>query len=185
MPNLAGLLPVLTLLLGYGIKYFEDWVQHNRTLERERETRSALRQDAIVERRTQFQRQTLLELQTSVMALARHTSQMHVEDMREYHSAEKWHPKPYPDEMNENCRAARAQTSMLFVRVNDVKVRDLAIFVRKFASEVVSANGPDESLNWFVKMSQVFEELQERIGIVLRALDEDDSKRQEGLAKKK
>lgn len=54
MPNLAGVVPVLSLLLGYGMKYFADWLQHNRTLERERETRSALRKDAIAERRTQF-----------------------------------------------------------------------------------------------------------------------------------
>jgi hypothetical protein len=55
------------------MKYFEDRVQHNRTLERERETRRALRQDAIVERRTQFQRQTLLELQPALTDLGRYT----------------------------------------------------------------------------------------------------------------
>jgi hypothetical protein len=50
MSDPVGLFPVFTLLLGYGMKYLTDWVQHNRTLERERETRRALKQDVIAER---------------------------------------------------------------------------------------------------------------------------------------
>ena len=69
VPNLAGVLPVVSLLLGYGMKYLEDRIQHNRTLERERETRAALRKDAFAERRSQFQRQTLLDLQPALLDL--------------------------------------------------------------------------------------------------------------------
>ncbi len=145
MTNLNGLLPVLALLLGYGIKYLEDRVQHKRTLERERETRRALRQDVIAERRTQFQRQTLLDLQPALMDLARQTGKMHHHDLVGYRATNKFHSEPYPDDVNEGFRAASALTSMLMVRVNDEKVRMLTTAFKSAASDVGGANNPTDS----------------------------------------
>ncbi len=185
MPNLAGLLPVSYVLLGYGIKYLDGWLQHNRTLERERETRSALRQDAIAERRTQFQRQTLLDLQPALMDLARHASKMHLHDLTGYRTTGAFHLQAYPDDANQGFGLAAALTSMLAVRANDAEVRVLTAAFKSAASDISGARNPDDSIASFVKMSRSFESLQERIGVVLRALDEDDTKQQEALAKNK
>jgi hypothetical protein len=185
MTNLNGLFTVLALLLGYGIKYFEDRVQHNRTLDRERETRRALRQDAIAERRTQFQRQTLLDLQPALLDLARQAGKMHLHDLTDYRTTGVFHSKAYPDDVNENFRAATALTSMLAVRVNDDIVRVLISAFKSAASDIGDAESPDDSDSDFQTMSTLFVELQERIGVVLRALDEDDTKQQEQLVKKK
>jgi hypothetical protein len=167
------------------MKYFEDWVQHNRTLERERETRSALRQDAIAERRTQFQRQTLLDLQPALMDLARHTGKMHLHDLRGYRATNRFHAELYPSDVDEGFRSTSALISMLAVRVNDAKVRVLTAAFKKAASDVGVATNPTDSDSSVDTMSQLFVELQERVGVVLRELDEDDSKQQEGLTKKK
>jgi hypothetical protein len=185
MSALTMLLPVLTLLLGYGMKYLEDWVQHNRTLERERETRRALRQDVIAERRTQFQRQTLLDLQPALLDLARQAGQMHFHDLRDYRATGVFHSQAYPDDVNEGLRAATALTSMLAVRVNDEIVRVLISAFKSAASDIGGAESPDDSDSHFHTMSTLFVELQERIGVVLRALDEDDTKQQEALTKEK
>src|SRR5687768_4612193 len=67
--------PVFTLLLGYGTKAFSDWFQHRRAREREREARDAARRDQLFERRTSFQRQTLLDLQEAIMRLTRTTAE--------------------------------------------------------------------------------------------------------------
>ncbi len=114
--------PVIALLLGYGAKYLQDWSQDSRTSKRERETRRALRQDAIAERRTQFQRQTLLELQPALTDLGRYTYLMYHHDVNGHRATGVWHFQPYPDDLDEKCRAATALISMLSVRVNDTKV---------------------------------------------------------------
>jgi len=183
MPDPVGCFPVFTLLLGYGAKYLSDWFQDKRTLERERETRRAIRQDVIAERRTQFQRQTLLDLQPAVMDMARQTGKMHHHDLMGYRTTGIFHLQTYPDDVNENFRAATALTSMLSVRVNDHEVRALTAAFKSAASDVGVAKNPADSDSSMDTMSQLFIELQERIGIVLRALDEDDTKQQEQLAK--
>jgi hypothetical protein len=185
MPNLAGLLPVSYVLLGYGIKYLDGWLQHDRTLKRERETRRALRQDVIAERRTQFQRQTLLDLQPALLDLARQAGKMHLHDFRDYRTTGVFHSQAYPDDVNEGFRAATALTSMLAVRVNDDNVRVLISAFKSAASDIGGAESPDDSDSDIHTMSELFVHLQERIGVVLRALDEDDTKQQEQLDKKK
>jgi len=189
MPDTVGVFsvvtPVVTLLLGYGMKYFTDWIQHNRTLERERETRRALRQDVIAERRTQFQRQTLLDLQPALLDLARQAGKMHFHDVIAYRSGGTFRSQAYPDDVNENFRAATALTSMLAVRVNDDIVRVLISSFKSAASDIGGAESPDDSDSDFQTMSTLFVELQERIGVVLRALDEGDTKQQEALTKNK
>jgi hypothetical protein len=185
MPIPAGLPPVLYLLLGYGTKALQDWLQHKRTLERERETRRALRQDAIAERRTQFQRQTLLDLQPALMDLARQAGKMHLHDLTDYRTTGTFHSQAYPDDVNAGFGSAAALTSMLAVRVNDAEVRVLTAAFKSAASDIGGAKNPDDSMACFVKMSRSFESLQERIGVVLRELDEDDTKQHEALTKKK
>jgi hypothetical protein len=179
------LVPVFTLLLGYGTKYLQDWSQDSRVSKRERETRRALRQDAIAERRTQFQRQTLLDLQPALLDLARQAGKMHLHDLRDYRTTGVFHSQAYPDDVNEGCRAATALTSMLAVRVNDDKVRVLISAFKSAASDIGGAESPDDSDSDFHTMSTLFVELQERIGVVLRELDEDDTKQQVQLVEKK
>jgi hypothetical protein len=70
--------PVLTLLLGYATKSLTDWLEHRRNTRREREAREAVRRDQRFERRTSFQRQTLLDLQEASMQLARSVGAIHI-----------------------------------------------------------------------------------------------------------
>ena len=86
----VGWFPVLTLLLGYAVKAASDWLQHRRTSERERQAREAARQDQLFERRTTFQRQTLLDLQEAVMRLARSSGAMHHQDVMAFRKTGKW-----------------------------------------------------------------------------------------------
>ena len=174
MSEPTGWFPVFTLMLGYGTKYLSDWYQHKRTVERERESRRETR-DVTTERRTQFQRQTLLDLQSAVMDLARYTGKMHHHDLIGHRTTGIFHLQPYPDDVNENFRAATALTSILSVRVNDDRVRVLVSAFKSAASDVGDAENPNDSKASLDTMSGLFVELQERIGVVLRALDEDDS----------
>ena len=70
MPD--GWLPFATLFIGYGVKSFEDWIQHRREMAKDRDTRLATRHDQRVASRITFQRETLLQLQDAIQARARY-----------------------------------------------------------------------------------------------------------------
>jgi hypothetical protein len=63
----ASWFPVLTLLLGFVTASISDWLRDRRAGLREREARETGRREQLFQRRTTFQRQTLLELQEEVV----------------------------------------------------------------------------------------------------------------------
>src|SRR4051812_23220205 len=56
-------LTIVPLVIGYAMKSMTDVFEHKRTTRREREAREAARRAQQLERRTTFQRETLLSLQ--------------------------------------------------------------------------------------------------------------------------
>jgi hypothetical protein len=171
----VGWFPVFTLILGYLTKSGSDWLQHRRTLQRDRETRDATKRDQIFERRTTFQRQTLLDLQETLMQLARTSGAMYHYDMMSYRKSQEWQKALFPDELSENNRLAVARTSMLSVRVRDASVREMVEAFKKEASAIGQSANPDEAQGALTRMSSVFETLNNRIGELLRQIDEESS----------
>jgi hypothetical protein len=82
--------PVLTLLLGFGVKSLSDWVDHRRMVERDHAARGAARKEKNLERRIDFQHQTLLDLQEACMQLACSTSAMHHQDIMAFRNTGVW-----------------------------------------------------------------------------------------------
>ena len=80
----VGWCPVFTLLLGYAISSLSEYLQHHRTLEREREARREVRRDKLGEQRNSFQRETIIKLQDAVMSMMQTSAEMHHEDMELY-----------------------------------------------------------------------------------------------------
>jgi hypothetical protein len=74
-----------------------------------------------------------------------------------------------PDDLDEGYRLAQAKTSMLAARVRDIPVRDLVKQFRQFSFEITNN---DLSLDAAV---QVHDQLNERIGELLRTLDDADT----------
>jgi len=117
--------PIVTLLLGYILSSISESVRHRRTLEREREAREAERRDKAFERRVTFQRATLLELQDAIMDLMRTSGAMHHQDIMALKRTGQWQKQFYGDELSEAHRLAMARTTVLTVRVRDIRVREL------------------------------------------------------------
>ena len=169
----TGWFPVFTLLLGYAVKVATDWVQHRRTLERERDARQAQRRDLLSERRSDFQRQTLLDLQEAVMDVARTTGAMHHEDQMAYHNTRNWGRQLYAPDLDERNSAAMRRTSMLAVRVRDESVRDLVQRFKSHSANATTRRSREESESEMAEMATVFENLNYRIGEILRRIDEE------------
>jgi hypothetical protein len=167
----ASWFPVMTLLIGYGTKSFSDWLQDKRNIAREREAREAARQDQRYERRTNFQRQTLLDLQEASMQLARATGAAHHQDEMAYRTTGKWQKQLLPSDLDEGYRLAQTLTSMLSVRVRDDSVRQLVKNLKTHSTEAMISANQDDSGRAMTNMASVHEELHERIGELLREID--------------
>lgn len=69
--------PVITLIVGVVLKGIFDAITDGRAERREKDARRALRLDAFRQRRDEFQRATLLELQEVVARLVRFAGRAH------------------------------------------------------------------------------------------------------------
>jgi hypothetical protein len=181
-PAVSWLWGALTVVLGFVVKSVSDWIEHKRTLEREQETRSALRRDHLAERRVTFQRQTLLELQEAVQDLARSTGESHVQDERAYKETGKWQKQLLGEELAEKLLVANRRVLLLAVRVRDETLRNTVNEFRKLTTELETFDRkvPDAQLREasFAALKEavpVLEQFHERVGEILRTLDDDES----------
>ena len=105
------------------------------------------------------------------MQLARATgAAKHLDDMA-YRTTGKWQKQLLPAELDEGYRVAQARTSMLSVRARDDTVRQLVKTLKEHSAQVgISANQQDSD-RAMANMAAVHDELQERIGEILREID--------------
>ncbi len=169
---LTGWFPVVTLILGYCLKVVFDWVQHKRTVEREREAREAERRRQLAGRRTEFQRQTLLDLQETLMELARATGAVYHQDTMVYLSTGQWRKQLLGEPLNEKHNLAVRRTTMLSVRVLDDSVRTLVEKCKTQAIQIVISTSKEQSDAAFAEMVSSFEQGNQRKGELLRKIDD-------------
>ena len=171
---MAGWFPVVTLILGYVLNSVSESIRHRRTLQRDREAREAERRDKAFERGVTFQRATLLELQDAIMDLMRTSGVMHHKDLMAFKQTGQWQKQLYGEELSEANRVAMARTTVLRVRVRDATVRELVVRLKGYSFETSKSKTPEDSDTPAYQMAKVFEELNDRIGELLRELDEKD-----------
>jgi hypothetical protein len=189
MPDLGGStasswLPLVTAFLGYALsaitEFLRDIRAHKREIEtqaslrdREREARDEARRDERFERRTEFQRETLLNLQEEVFKLMRTTAEMQHSDVMALRSGVQWHKQLYPADLDERAFSSNVQTTKLKVRVADEGVRELVSELRKDAGSVLMSDSEAAGEQASRRMTQTYDKLNERIGELLRKLDND------------
>ena len=172
---LATVLPVLTLVLGYGLKYVADWVQEQRTIQREREARQDARRDQNRERRVTFQRETLLALQEAMLEVASTTVTVYFTYLRAHRlEGMEWRRILLPPELDEKSRNAMQRTAMLRVRVRDDEVRSVANNVTAISSRLTSSDSKEAGERIVFEMLPAVEAFNKRIGEVLRTLDNEE-----------
>jgi len=178
-------LPLLTALIGYGTSAITEYFRDGRTRERdrvtavatstrERETREAARRVQIAERRSSFQRETLLSLQDAIFELARASGQMHHIEEMESRKTGKWGDLLFPDDLDRQHRDAGVKTLTLLVRLRDEEVRALTKEFRDHANRAGICKTESESQKALMAMADAMERLHERIGFIVRKLDDDD-----------
>lgn len=166
-------IPLLTFVLGYVGRSVSEWVQDRRTVTREREARDSSRRERLLERREKFQEETLLNLQESLCQLMRGAGAAHHQDVMAYKQSGKWLKQLLPPDLDEMLRDAQARTSMLMVRAQDDRLRELVEGLKKLEVGVTLARTPSESEGALKSMGELYEECNFRIGELLRGLKDE------------
>jgi hypothetical protein len=170
----VGWFPVLTLFLGFAASWISEWFRDGRTIKREREAREAASRVQRSERRTNFQRETLLNLQDSVAKLARATGRMHHLDEMEHRKTGKWRSSRFPENLNADAHQSNVSVMLLTSRVRDDDIRELAETFRRAANEVPICPNAEAAGNSLAKMAEALGSLHQSIGKMLRKLDDDE-----------
>lgn len=168
------LVAIITFLAGFAAKGVSDWLQDRRLTMRERDARREARRDFLRQRCSEFQRQNLLELQEASMKLVRATAQLYLHDEVSFRRTREWQREPIPGDVNEGTRSLQAETATLVVRIHDSEVRELTSDLKSACTEVVFGRTYEVSERIFQQLGPIHLKLNERIGLILRSLDDED-----------
>jgi uncharacterized coiled-coil protein SlyX len=185
----TGWFPALTLLVGFATSSFAEWLRQRyankreraaaeATREQEREARESERRIQLFERRTSFQRETLLNLQDAIVKLARATGRMQHLDLMEYRKTGNWGKQPIPSDLNDDAHQANVIIMVLKARVRDDLIREMTGTFQSQANLVAISRSEQASKEVSDKMVGELGPLHERIGEVLRKLDDDEDSQQ-------
>jgi hypothetical protein len=161
-----------TAALSYVLLRSSDARKDERTYQREKAARDEARRDAIIERRNDFQRRTLLHLQDAVQASIRNAAQMHHLDTMAKREGKAWHSQYYPDDLSDKTLLANTRTTKLGVRVRDENIRILVDQFKSECADVLFSSSEQDGDRKLSQASDSFKLLNDLIGIALRQLNE-------------
>jgi hypothetical protein len=169
-----SLLPLFSALGGFLTGAVSEYLRDSRTRAREREARESARRLQLFERRSDFQRETLLTLQRAISALTRATGKMYHLDEMEFRKTGKWGGNLFPEDLDSACHEASVKTLMRLVRVRDDAVREMANTFRTSALEVSLCKSQGAAEQKMRDAISALDPLNERIELILRKLDDDE-----------
>ena len=151
-----------------------DWLLAVGKVKADREARGEARRDKRIERRDDLQRQTLLDLQPAILAVARTGARGLLHDRGAFREsgAKTWGDSRWPDELAEEARVAHAQVTLLRSRVRDAPLRELIKQFSAAYSAAVLAKDEGTSARQENRAVHMLVEVQERIGQIIREMDD-------------
>ncbi|MBN5143493.1 hypothetical protein JY471_13235 [Stenotrophomonas maltophilia] len=167
------LVPVATLILGFGLKWLQDWVTENRRERAQKLLRHEQRFDQMRARRIEAERANLLALQPMLLRLFRAVGLIQLAFRRHHEATGEWHLSQYPDGLGEELRQAFADMVPIRARLHsDVIAKSIdqlneAIVARNHGGTKESA---DEQFQ-FIDFS--YQVLQVAIGGEIRRLEDE------------
>jgi hypothetical protein len=168
--------PVFTLVAGYIMKAISARLDHTRAVQRERENRKETRQIQIAERRADFQRQALLDLQEALQDLARAAGAIHHYNTMVLKKTEVWRHL-LPEDLDLAFLNANRKCILLSVRVYDDEIRKQAQLFRTMTMNASSAKNERDALALIGQSMDLLPTLHEKIGERLRKIDDDEEQK--------
>ncbi|MET4572464.1 hypothetical protein ABIA68_001298 [Stenotrophomonas rhizophila] len=170
---LKGVLPVVTLVVGWGLK----WLQDNYTESKRRAAEAALRreqrQELLRARRLDTERENLNKAQDLLGRIGRLHAQVYFEDERAHRETGKWGSSPLPPELDEQYRAAMQELMPVRARLHS---RDIAKAIDSTTATMARGapvKDPVEAKKIWLSASHQCMDVQERVGDRIREIESD------------
>ena len=159
-------LPVATFVLGQVVVIVLAFIQNRFQTEKEQRLGEAAR----LEVRREFQRETLLNLQSALHDLGRAWASMYHEDDMAFHRTGKWGGNQYASDLSDREVDARIRVAMYASRVNDDDARQTSEKLLKVGSSYVRSKDDAEATRIWFESLQLLHGTTSRVGEVLRSL---------------
>jgi hypothetical protein len=153
-----GITGALLVIGGYLGRVLSEWFGETR--QEQRETRR---------RRQEFQSRALLELQEEMFKVLRGHATAYHHNLRAFREHGRWRSGHLSEGEDEELRLAMARVNILTARVDDDTVRGLVKDVIYLLGGSVVADTREESERSYDAAREVFDELNKRIGELLRS----------------
>lgn len=170
MPN--WLAATLSVLAGGILTMLTNWIADHRLGERERERRREEQKERRAVRRDDFQRETLLALQVASQKLCRTAGAIHHQDVMAFRRTRQWQRQLLADDLSNGQSELNVETMLLASRVRDERVRVSAKQLRDRVLSVGHSPNENAADAQLVAGAHIQEALIERIGHLIRELDE-------------
>lgn len=170
------LVPVITLVLGFGLKWFQDYLTEKARRRHDKALRREQRFDLLRTRRIDAERANLLALQPLVGNLMRAVAVGYLEDLRCYRLSgqRNWGDNRIPDEAAEAIRRANADLVPLRARVHTHEVSVALDSLVDTLATLPFVTSESEATAIWRSGGVMSNELQQLIGHHIRALEDEN-----------
>jgi hypothetical protein len=163
---------VLGVVAGGVLTLFSGRLADDRLNRRERERFYEERRERIAVRRSEFQRETLLALQTASQKLLRNTGASLHQDIMAHRKGARWQRQELPNDLSDQQLNWITETILLASRVRDNDVRALTEQFRSQAARVGFSSNETEAESRMLETAATHGVLLERLGALIREIDE-------------
>lgn len=170
----SWLATTMSVIAGGVLTMLAAWLADQRLNERERERRREERRERIVDRRNDFQRETMLALQVAAQQLLRNTGASLHQDSLAYRMTGKWQKQQLPDGLSQDHLRLNTEAMLLGSRVRDDEVRGLVDQLRSRVVGVSMSSSESEAERHMLAAGETQGALIQRIGQLVRGLDGTD-----------
>lgn len=170
--NVPWLAPTLTAFGGFVFGVLAEWLRDARAYSRERQTKATARHEARTDRRRDFQRQSLLDLQDAICETVADARQIYVEEAAQMLGGREWSKVAASAETSTKAMNSRDRVVKLRARIRDEQTHKLTGDALVATARLLDA-ASDEAAK--TNLGEVEDSLRiacERIGAALKILDE-------------
>jgi hypothetical protein len=150
---LEGIIPVLTLIIGYVGRIVTEWFTEERREDRDRNRRYR-----------DWQRETLLELQEDLYKVSKGETKAFWNATRAFLETGKWPGGFLPDEDNQELHQANVRVGILATRVDDDKVRNTVEKLKDVSTTAMFSLEKGEAEAAYYAHTLLEDQLNKRIG---------------------
>lgn len=168
----AAVFPVITLIIGHLLATRSDRAKDERAADRERVARAEQRRHRILERRAEFQRSVLVELQDVAIAYARATGAGFHEDMVAHRrQGAAWGSQQLSDGVSDRHAELQRRLNILIARIGPGAVQERAKHLADLCNRGAYARSESAASAAMSELGDAMTDLNEEVGRALRRLD--------------